>query len=82
MLYSIFDYLQNSVAVDFPGRHLMTYISFRAGITFALSLVIALVFGRRIIDRLQQMQVGEVVRNLGLEGQLKKTGTPTMVGII
>lgn len=82
MLYSIFDYLQNSVSIDFPGRHLMTYISFRAGITFALSLVIALVFGRRIIDRLQRMQVGEVVRNLGLEGQMKKTGTPTMGGII
>lgn len=82
MLYSIFDYLQNSGTVDFPGRHLMTYISFRAGITFALSLVIALVFGRQIIDRLQRMQVGEVVRNLGLEGQMKKTGTPTMGGII
>ncbi len=82
MFYAIFDYLQNSGHVDFPGRHLMTYISFRAGITFALSLVIALVFGRRIIDRLQRMQVGEVVRNLGLEGQMKKTGTPTMGGII
>lgn len=82
MLYSIFDYLQNSGTVDFPGRHLMTYISFRAGITFALSLVIALVFGRQIIDSLQRMQVGEVVRNLGLEGQMKKTGTPTMGGII
>ncbi|MDE6548651.1 MAG: phospho-N-acetylmuramoyl-pentapeptide-transferase [Muribaculaceae bacterium] len=82
MFYAIFDYLQDSSAFDFPGRHLMTYISFRAGITFALSLVIALVFGRHIIDRLQRMQVGEVVRNLGLEGQMKKTGTPTMGGII
>ena len=82
MFYAIFDYLQNTGHIDFPGRHLMTYISFRAGITFALSLVIALVFGRRIIDRLQKMQVGEVVRNLGLEGQMKKTGTPTMGGII
>lgn len=82
MLYSIFDYLQNSAAFDFPGRHLMTYISFRAGMTFALSLLIALVFGRKIIDRLQRMQVGEVVRNLGLEGQMKKTGTPTMGGVI
>ena len=60
----------------------MTYISFRAGITFALSLLIALVFGHHIIERLQKMQVGEVVRNLGLEGQMKKTGTPTMGGII
>ena len=82
MLYSIFEYLQDSASFDFPGRHLMTYISFRAGVTFTLALVIALVFGRRIIDRLQRMQVGEVVRNLGLEGQMKKTGTPTMGGII
>ena len=82
MLYSIFDYLQNSGTLDFPGRHLMTYISFRAGVTFTLALLIALVFGRHIIDRLQKMQVGEVVRNLGLEGQMKKTGTPTMGGII
>ncbi|MDE5812833.1 MAG: phospho-N-acetylmuramoyl-pentapeptide-transferase [Muribaculaceae bacterium] len=82
MLYSIFEYLQESGSFDFPGRHLMTYISFRAGVTFTLSLLIALVFGRRIIDRLQRMQVGEVVRNLGLEGQMKKTGTPTMGGII
>ncbi|MDE6523907.1 MAG: phospho-N-acetylmuramoyl-pentapeptide-transferase [Muribaculaceae bacterium] len=82
MFYAIFDYLQNSDSFDFPGRHLMTYISFRSGLTFTLALLIALVFGRRIIDRLQRMQVGEVVRNLGLEGQMKKTGTPTMGGII
>lgn len=82
MFYSLFEYLQQAGSLDFPGKHLMAYISFRAGITFALSLVIALVFGRRIIDRLQRMQVGEVVRNLGLEGQMKKTGTPTMGGVI
>lgn len=82
MLYSLFEYLQSVPGFDFPGQHLMTYISFRAGVTFALSLLIALIFGRRIIDRLQRMQVGEVVRNLGLEGQMKKTGTPTMGGII
>ncbi|MDE6631722.1 MAG: phospho-N-acetylmuramoyl-pentapeptide-transferase [Muribaculaceae bacterium] len=82
MFYAIFDYLQNSTSFDFPGRHLMTYISFRSGLTFTLALLIALVFGRRIIERLQRMQVGEVVRNLGLEGQMKKTGTPTMGGII
>lgn len=82
MLYSLFEYLQNNPAFDFPGRHLMTYISFRAGVTFALSLLIALIFGRKVIDRLQRMQVGEVVRNLGLEGQMKKTGTPTMGGVI
>lgn len=82
MLYSLFEYLQSNPAFDFPGRHLMTYISFRAGITFALSLLIALIFGRQIINHLQKMQVGEVVRNLGLEGQMKKTGTPTMGGVI
>lgn len=81
MLYALFDYLESS-ALDIPGVHLMTYISFRSGITFTLALLIALVFGRRVIDRLQKMQVGEVVRNLGLEGQMKKTGTPTMGGII
>ncbi len=67
---------------DFPGRHLMGYITFRAGIAFALAMVIGLVFGRKIIDRLQKMQVGEVVRNLGLEGQMQKKGTPTMGGVI
>lgn len=66
----------------FPGHNLMGYITFRAGISFALSLVIALVFGHHVIARLQKMQIGEVVRNLGLEGQLAKKGTPTMGGII
>lgn len=82
MLYSLFEYLQSLPGFDLPGRHLMTYITFRTGVAFALSLLIALIFGRRIIDRLQKMQVGEVVRNLGLEGQMKKTGTPTMGGVI
>lgn len=79
MLYYL---LEQFRGVDFPGHHLMNYITFRAGISFALALIIALVFGRRIIDRLQRLQVGEVVRNLGLEGQMKKTGTPTMGGVI
>lgn len=60
----------------------MNYITFRSGAALLLSLFIAIVFGRRIIDRLQLMQVGEIVRDLGLEGQMKKTGTPTMGGII
>ena len=60
----------------------MDYISFRAGIALILSIFIATVIGRRIIDRLQLMQVGEIVRNLGLEGQMSKKGTPTMGGII
>lgn len=60
----------------------MDYITFRSGAAILLSLFITLVFGRKIIDRLQKMQVGEIIRNLGLEGQMKKTGTPTMGGII
>ena len=67
---------------DLPGHNLMTYISFRAGVSFALALVIALVFGHHIIRRLQRLQIGEEVRNLGLEGQLSKKGTPTMGGVI
>ena len=60
----------------------MSYISFRSGAALLLSLFIALVFGRKIIDRLQLMQVGEIIRDLGLEGQMQKTGTPTMGGVI
>ena len=68
--------------MDLPGAGLMNYITFRAGTTLVLSLLIALVFGRKIIDRLQLMQVGEIVRDLGIEGQLQKKGTPTMGGVI
>lgn len=60
----------------------MDYITFRSGAALLLSLFIALVFGRRIIDRLQLMQVGEIIRDLGLEGQMQKKGTPTMGGVI
>ncbi len=60
----------------------MDYITFRSVAAILISLFIALVFGRKIIDRLQKMQVGEIIRNLGLEGQMKKIGTPTMGGII
>lgn len=60
----------------------MDYITFRSVAAILISLFITLVFGRKIIDRLQKMQVGEIIRNLGLEGQMKKTGTPTMGGII
>lgn len=79
MLYYLFNYLEET---GFPGARLMDYITFRSGAAILLSLFIALVFGRKIIDRLQKMQVGEIIRNLGLEGQMKKTGTPTMGGII
>ncbi len=67
---------------DFPGSRLLEYVTFRSGAAFVLSMLIAIFIGRRIINRLQLMQVGEVVRDLGLEGQMKKTGTPTMGGII
>ena len=79
MIYWLFKLLEGT---DFPGIRLMDYITFRAGISFAVAMVIALIFGRDIIHRLQKMQVGEVIRNLGLEGQMSKTGTPTMGGVI
>ncbi len=79
MIYALFQLLQD---IDIPGARLMDYITFRAGISFALALILALICGKYIIRRLQKMQVGEVIRNLGLEGQMKKTGTPTMGGVI
>lgn len=79
MLYYLFNYLEQT---GFPGARLMDYISFRSGAALILALFIALVFGRKVIDRLQLMQVGEIVRDLGLEGQMAKKGTPTMGGII
>jgi phospho-N-acetylmuramoyl-pentapeptide-transferase len=79
VLYYLFKYLEE---LGMPGARLMDYITFRSGAALILSLFIAMVFGRHIIDRLQKMQVGEIIRNLGLEGQMKKTGTPTMGGVI
>lgn len=80
MLYYLFDYLDQ--AFDIPGAGVFQYISFRAGMAVIFSLIITMISGRRIIRLLQKKQVGEVVRNLGLEGQMKKQGTPTMGGII
>ena len=79
MFYYIFEYLQQT---DFPGARLMGYLTFRSGAAFVLALLIAIIYGRRIIDRLQLMQIGEIVRNLDLQGQRSKQGTPTMGGII
>ncbi|MBR1543452.1 MAG: phospho-N-acetylmuramoyl-pentapeptide-transferase [Muribaculaceae bacterium] len=79
MLYHLFQYLSQ---YNVPGARLFDYITFRSGFALILSLFIAIVIGRRIIDRLQLMQVGEIVRNLGLQGQMEKKGTPTMGGII
>ncbi len=79
MLYHLFHALEE---YDLPGGRLFEYITFRSGLALVLSLFIAIVFGKKIIERLQLMQVGEIVRNLGLQGQLEKKGTPTMGGII
>lgn len=80
MFYSIFKYLDE--ATDLPGMGMFQYISFRSAAAIILSLLIAIVFGKRIIDMLKRKQIGEEVRDLGLEGQKEKEGTPTMGGII
>lgn len=80
MLYYLFDFLHTKFNV--PGAGVFQYISFRAALAVIFSLLIAMVFGRRIIDYLRRKQVGETVRDLGLEGQNQKQGTPTMGGII
>ncbi|MGY3053675.1 phospho-N-acetylmuramoyl-pentapeptide-transferase [Pedobacter sp. UYEF25] len=80
MLYLLFEYLHKHY--DVPGLRLFQYITFRAAISIILSLIITTVFGRRLINYLHKKQVGETVRNLGLEGQMQKQGTPTMGGII
>ena len=79
MLYYLFDYLDK---LDFPGAGMFRYVSFRAAMAVIFSLLISTIIGRRIIDKLQKLQIGETVRNLGLEGQLSKKGTPTMGGVI
>lgn len=79
MLYHLFSYLHQ---LDVPGSRLMTYVSVRVGIAFIIALLITTVFGHHIIRRLQRLQIGEEIRNLGLEGQLAKKGTPTMGGVI
>lgn len=81
MLYYLYEYLTNH-GIDIPGLHLLKYISFRAAMAVLLSLIIALVYGKRIINYLRNKQMGELVRDLGLEGQKQKEGTPTMGGLI
>lgn len=80
MFYHLFNYLED--LVDVPGGALFSYISFRSASAVIIALLIAIIFGKRIIRALQRKQIGEDVRNLGLEGQLSKKGTPTMGGII
>lgn len=80
MLYYLFDYLEKEY--QFPGASLFGFITFRASLAVILSLFIATVYGKKIINYLRKKQIGESVRDLGLEGQSEKAGTPTMGGII
>jgi phospho-N-acetylmuramoyl-pentapeptide-transferase len=80
MLYYLFRYLEREYQL--PGAGLFEFLTFRAALAVLLSLLISIVYGRRIIEHLQRLQIGEVVRNLGLEGQMQKQGTPTMGGVI
>jgi phospho-N-acetylmuramoyl-pentapeptide-transferase len=80
MLYYLFEYLEQQF--QFPGASLFGFLTFRAAMAIILSLLISTIFGKRIIRFLQKQQVGETIRDLGLEGQAEKAGTPTMGGII
>src|SRR4030095_9411249 len=80
MLYYLFRYLES--CCDFAGAGLFEYISFRAALTIIVSLLISLVFGKSLINYLRRRQVGETIRDLGLQGQSEKQGTPTMGGLI
>jgi phospho-N-acetylmuramoyl-pentapeptide-transferase len=79
MLYYLFEYLEK---LDIPGAGLFNYISFRSAMAIILSLILSTLYGKAIIRKLQKAQIGETIRDLGLEGQMKKTGTPTMGGLI
>src|SRR5512142_2137055 len=79
MLYYLFEYLHK---LNVPGAGVFSYISFRSAAAVITSLIISMLIGKRIIQLLQKKQVGEVVRDLGLEGQYQKVGTPSMGGII
>ncbi|WP_266362647.1 phospho-N-acetylmuramoyl-pentapeptide-transferase [Tellurirhabdus rosea] len=80
MLYYLFSYLDQNY--NFPGAGVFKYLSFRAAAAITLALLIAAIFGRKIIDILRSKQIGEEIRDLGLEGQMQKRGTPTMGGFI
>jgi len=80
MLYYLFDYLEKTYHI--PGAGLFQVLTFRAGLAIGFSLLIAAIFGKKIINYLRKKQVGETIRDLGLEGQIEKGGTPTMGGII
>ena len=80
MLYKVFEYLDR--VYDLPGSGMFQYISFRSAVAVILSLLIVICFGMPIIRLLKRKQIGEEIRDLGLEGQMQKKGTPTMGGII
>jgi phospho-N-acetylmuramoyl-pentapeptide-transferase len=80
MLYYLFEYLNKSL--DVPGTGVFQYITFRSALAIIMSLLISTIFGKRVIGYLSRLQVGETVRELGLEGQTQKAGTPTMGGLI
>ena len=80
MLYYLFKYLNDAYAL--PGAGVFEYLSFRAAMAVITSLIISLLFGKRWINYLNKKQVGETIRDLGIEGQLEKQGTPTMGGLI
>jgi phospho-N-acetylmuramoyl-pentapeptide-transferase len=79
MLYYLFDFFDK---LDVPGAGVFQYISFRSAMAIIFSLLLTTIYGKRIIGLLQKQQIGETIRDLGLEGQMKKQGTPTMGGII
>ena len=79
MLYYLFDYLDS---MNFPGAGLFQFISFRAAMALITSLIVSVFFGKKIINLLRRQQIGETVRDLGLAGQVEKSGTPTMGGLI
>lgn len=79
MLYYLFDYLDK---FNFPGAGLFDFISFRAGMALITSLIVSIFFGKKLINLLRKQQIGETVRDLGLAGQIEKSGTPTMGGVI
>lgn len=80
MLYYLFEYLDSQF--DFPGAGVFQFITFRSAAAFILALLISTIYGKRIINFLRKQQVGESIRDLGLEGQSEKSGTPTMGGLI
>ena len=80
MLYYLFEFIEKQF--QFPGASLFQFLSFRASIAIILSLVFSLIYGKKIINYLRRKQIGETIRDLGLDGQAEKSGTPTMGGII